>query len=300
MPGQPINVASINLADEGGSMRKKRLFAFSLIIALSASFVTLQINPARIAWAQDPKVKQDGFITGCSETVIDALDECIQERFSKADMLFGYDRVTPQTLHVNYFMAETRSEREAIAELEKGGWQVAFYLVGRRVLGPKPNLAELRLSFPGQYPSIINGPLAITAPSNFEEREPNSARDSSTRSSAILRNMLNLEKMIEQFELPEPMSIWDDAQKAMLEFEKRDQYDFSSGKWSIAARPIRAKEACLKCHTGDPATTRGLPRGVYLDGLTAPKLAPPKVGGALGVAMYAYARNQKGASTLIR
>jgi hypothetical protein len=56
MPGQSINVASYNLADEGGSMRKKRLFEFSMIIVLSASFITLQINPARIASAQDAKL----------------------------------------------------------------------------------------------------------------------------------------------------------------------------------------------------------------------------------------------------
>jgi len=47
------------------------MFAFSLIIALSASFTTLQISPARIGSAQDAKVKQDGFIAGCSETVIE-------------------------------------------------------------------------------------------------------------------------------------------------------------------------------------------------------------------------------------
>src|SRR5262245_29504194 len=111
-------------------MRKKRLFAFSLIIALSAWFVTLQTISARIASAQDTKVKQDGFFTGCSETVIDALDECIQERFSKSDQVFGYDRVTARTRHVNHFEAVNQSEREAISELEKGGWQVAFYLIG--------------------------------------------------------------------------------------------------------------------------------------------------------------------------
>ncbi len=93
-------------------------------------------------------------------------------------------------------------------------------------------------------------------------------------------------KMVEQFELPEPLKIWDDAQKAMLEFEKKDQYDFSFGKWSVAARPIRAKESCLKCHNGNVTT--------------APSLTPPKAGDALGVAMYAYARKQKGASSLIR
>jgi hypothetical protein len=281
-------------------MWKKRLFALSLIIALSVSFITLQTNPARIASAQVAKVKQDGFITGCSETVIDALDECVQERFSKSDQVFGYDRMTPRTRHLNYFEAETRAESEAISRLEKDGWQVAFYLVGRRVLAPKPDLAELRQSFRFQYPSAIHGPIAITAPSKFEERERPPARDSRTESFVIFRNIFNEEKMIEQFELPEPMSMWDDAQKAMLEFEKRDQYDFSSGKWSIAARPIRAKESCLKCHTGYPATTPGHPRKVDIFGGAATRPAPPKVGDALGVAMYAYGRKQKGASTLIR
>src|SRR5262245_54979310 len=93
MLGQLINVTSYNLADEGGSMRKKRLFAISLMIVLSALFITLQINPARIASTQEAKVKQDGFIAGCSETVIDALDECIQERFSKVETIFGITRV---------------------------------------------------------------------------------------------------------------------------------------------------------------------------------------------------------------
>jgi hypothetical protein len=92
--------------------------------------------------------------------------------------------------------------------------------------------------------------------------------------------------MVEQFELPAPLKIWDDAQKAMLEFEKRDQYDFSFGKWSVSARPIRAKESCLMCHTGNA--------------MNAPGLTPPKAGDALGVAMYAYARKRTGASTLIR
>src|SRR5262249_42599733 len=112
-------------------------------------------------------------------------------------------------------------------------------------------------------------------------------------------------KMIEQLELPEPLKIWDDAQKAMLEFEKRDQYDFSFGKWNIAARPIRAKGSCLKCHNGENRIAPGMPvvaisgRGAG-DGVTAPVSAPPKVGDALGVAMYAYARKQKVASTLVR
>jgi hypothetical protein len=275
-------------------MRKKRLFAFSLMIGLPALLMTLQADSARIATAQDTKVKQDGFITGCSETVIDALDECIQERFSKADVAFGYERVAPQTRHLNRFMAETQNEREAISELEKDGWQVAFYLVGRRVLGPKPDLPEPQLRYLFPYPPVIHGPIAITAPSKFEERA--TVGRAETGPLGIYRKNYSENEMIEEFELPEPMSIWDNARKAAIEFEKRDQYDFSFGKWSIAARPIRAKESCLKCHTGDPATDSRYPYNIssytYPNGLAAPKLAPPKVGDALGVAMYAYARKR--------
>ena len=268
-------------------MRKKRLFRFSLIFALSASFITVQINPARIASAQDPKVKMDGFITGCSETVIDALNECIQERFSKADTLFGIDRVAPPSYHVSHFIAETQGERDAISELERGGWQVAFYLAGRRILGLKPVMTNPAPFYPDYNYHIINGPIAITPSIISDERERGRAVDYSLRPFVTASSVMRDQKdMIEQLELPEPLKIWDDAQKAMREFEKKDQYDFSFGKWSVAARPIRAKESCLKCHTVNVMNASGL--------------TPPKAGDALGVAMYAYARKQKGASTLIR
>jgi len=258
-------------------MRKKRLFAFSMIIALSVSFITPQTNPGPKASAQDAKVKQDGFIAGCSETVIDALDECLQKRFSKFDMRLGAARIVTSRLPFYHFEAETPSEREAISELEKGGWQVAFYLVGRRILGTRPDINIKGAPVSGHDHRIISGPMAITPSTIFDERDHGTGQIVATSSVNS-----NWRKTLEQLELPELPEIWDDARKAMLEFEKRDQYDFSFRKWSIAARPIRAKEACLKCHTGE-----------------AP-LTPPKVGDALGVAMYAYARKQKGASAPIR
>src|SRR5262249_26799878 len=133
--------------------------------------------------------------------------------------------------------------------------------------------------------SIIDGPIAITPSIIFDERER--ARDHSTGQIVTTPSDISgRKKMIEQLELPTRQEIRDDARKAMLEFEKRDQYDFSFGKWSVAARPIRAKEACLKCHARE--------------GFTPPGLAPPKVSDALGVAMYAYARKQNVASTPIR
>jgi hypothetical protein len=265
-------------------MRKKRLFAFSLIIALSASFISLQIAPTRIASAQDVKVKQDGFITGCSETVIDTLDECVQERFGKFDTRFGITRMRPLTLHVNYFLPETQAERDAVSELEKGGWQVAFYLAGRRILGPKPDMTKFTPYLLSDAHPIINGPIAISGPKDF-----------------------NKNKMIEQFDLPEPQKLWDDAQKAMSEFEKRDQYDFTVNRWNVAARPIRAGESCLQCHNNKPiarnadgATVIKVRGDLDLYAFDARSETPIKVGDALGVAMYAYTRKQKGASSLIR
>jgi len=282
-------------------MRKKRLIAFSLMIGLSATFITLQTISSRPASAQDAKGKQDGFITGCSETVIDALDECMQKRFSNVDKLFGLDRVRPSMLHMDYFLAETQSEREAISELEKGGWQVAFYLVGRRILGPKPDLTKPDRTYLDFYPAI-KGPIAITPCIVFDDH--GRAWDYNAGPTTINSSItIDKKKMIEQFDLPETQKMWDDAQKAMLEFDKKDQYDFSFGKWSVAARPIRAKEACLKCHSGDVATLPGqidLEAAMRKTGAAAPAPTPPKVGDALGVAMYAYARKQKGASTLIR
>jgi len=113
-------------------MRKKRLFALLLMIGLSALFVTLQINSAGIVSAQNAKAPQDGFIGGCS--VIDPLDECIQQRFSKADTIFGYARVaTPTNLergHRRFFQAETEKERAVKADMERSGLQVGFYLCG--------------------------------------------------------------------------------------------------------------------------------------------------------------------------
>jgi hypothetical protein len=257
-------------------MLKKRLVALSLMMGLLASFITLQNYSANVASAQDAKAKQDAFISGCSSSVIDALDECVQERFIKSDTRFGITRMRPLTLHVNYFLPETQNERDAIAELEKGGWQVAFYLVGRRILAPKPDMTKFKPELLSDNHPIINGPIAITAPKNF-----------------------NKKKMIEQFNLPEPQKLWDDAQRAMSEFEKKDQYDFTVDRWNFAARPIRARESCLKCHNNNPVAKAADGsivsvgrNNLDLYALSARSETPIKVGDALGVAMYAYTRKQ--------
>jgi len=88
----------------------------------------------------------------------------------------------------------------------------------------------------------------------------------------------------------------------MRAFDSKNRHEFSIGKWKIEARPIRAAESCLRCHNNNTeAATGNEPkqidirniidaRNIY-DGLARSK-TPIKVGDALGVAMYAYARKR--------
>jgi hypothetical protein len=194
-------------------MRKKRLFAFSLMLGLLATFITLQVNSPRPASAQDAKVKQGGFSNGCSDSVIDALDECIQKRFSKVDTIFGFSRVSTIVTkgHKRLFQAETEMERAVIADLERSGAPVVFYLCGDDPhYGPKN--PEGIQSFDSLF-----GPVVITP-------------------------------MASNWEPPEGVAVWKEAKNALRSFKGKDQYEFTVEKWAVAARPIRARESCLECH----------------------------------------------------
>jgi hypothetical protein len=242
-------------------MRKKRPFAFSLMIGLSTLFIILQSNSARIAPAQDAMLKQDGLILECSSSALDALDECIQERFSKVDTMFGISRISLGTLtedgkfiptgptykgHKHFFQAETNLERAAINDLERSGLQVGFYLCGgsRRVTATNPEGILVFDSF--------RGPVVITPSAS-------------------------------NLELPDGSEVLKEAKNALRSFKEKNQYDFGVEKWKVAARPIRARESCLECHRHKASIPSPDAPGGYR------RLKP---GDVLGVAMYAYARKQ--------
>jgi len=237
-------------------MRKRRLFAFSLMIGLSASFITLRINSAITAPAQDGKAKPGGFLSGCS--MIDPLDDCIQARFKEADRIFGYARVTPET-HIYMFHPKNEEERLAVSELEQEGWRVGFYLAGWRIMDSEPEISRQNSGNMYRRHPVIHGPLPITV---------NAARE----------------------DLPVATELRDHAKKAMAAFDTLNQYEFSVQNWSFIARPIRAEEMCLRCHNPRPLPVAGeVTRIPYAP---APGKHPLKVGDALGVAIYAYARKQ--------
>lgn len=251
-------------------------FALCLIAVMSATTFwqsgILQLVSA--VQSQDKKtLPNSGLIdVGCS--VIDPIDEVIQKRFSNVDGMFGLTRVMPTTQHVNYFLAETSEEKAVVDELENAGLQVGFYLAGRRILGQKP--ADNEISITGRH-LVIGGPIAITRIEKMKFEE--------------LRKVF-----------PDPARFWDDGQKAMRVFETKDRYEFSVDKWKVEARPIRARESCLKCHyqptlsAADKINGIDLVKQAELSLSRAPRIAQSntsiKIGDALGVAIYVYAKKQ--------
>jgi hypothetical protein len=85
-------------------------------------------------------------------------------------------------------------------------------------------------------------------------------------------------------EPPGPGELRELARKALGEADTADSTRGSVGRWSVEARVVRAdRQACLKCHTREGATA--FPAG------EEPARARLKIGDAVGVAIYSYARD---------
>lgn len=204
-------------------------------------------------------------LLGCS--FIDPLDNCIQTRFAQTNRGFGTERVS-KPLHapisslgyvyphdwVGLFVPENDQEREAIAEIERSGLKMALYIASRRVFGTMPDVN------PDQKPFIYHAPL---------------------------RGPVALTRNSRKIEWPEDLSLWKDAQKAMEDFDSdkaTSHNEFSVGDKNFIARPVRAQESCLKCHT--PQTYRGI-------GSNEKVTRQLSVGDPIGVLLYAYTTSAK-------
>ena len=256
-------------------MRKKRLFALLLMIGLSALFIALQINSARIASAQDAKIKQEGFINGRSRpsslldcSFISPLDSYIQDRFTQRGRGFGIERImipgrglhTPipsrysQPKTIGAFVPENDQEREAVVEIERSGLKMALYLASRRILVTEPDEPQ-------------NNHIMLHAP---------------------LRGPVALTQGSQKTDWPEMASLWKQARNAMKDFDGdkfASQYEFSAEGKDFIARPVRAQESCLECHT--PYT--------YLNYTPNSNGATRQlsVGDPIGVLLYAYTTSAK-------
>jgi hypothetical protein len=241
------------------SLSMKRMIQFSCVIISSLFIANILLqSPTAAATSSQESAAESQFI--------DALDDCIQQRFKDIDQMFGFRRITRAGDTPHRFKPENAKELASVSDLNSKGIHVALYLTSRSVLGDKPDENEWVQDKPvrtgqgvtrtsvgsgrGFSRKIIKGPVLI------------SAKDKD--------------------DLPMPSELWEQSQKAILAFATKDSFEFSHGSWKIIARPVRASEqSCLKCHLSD--STRVIPLNSEDE-----KLKPLNIGDPLGVVLYAY------------
>lgn len=191
-----------------------------------------------------------------ASAVIERFDAAVQQRFL-TEPNFGMRRivpVNPPSPHLEYFKPINDDETASVADFEKEGWQVSLYLYGR-CANRKIVDGKEQEKFSINY--RLNEPLPITG--------------------GLLKK-----------ELPVPEKLLKQVKNAFIDFQTPDSpnennYEFSVGKWSYVAKPVRAvKESCLRCHA-DYVITEKVGDNRY-------KFRKRAVGDANGVIVYGFAK----------
>lgn len=186
--------------------------------------------------------------------LIDDFDRAVQKRFLKTPG-FGMARINigppPQPhLHPDRFVPTSDEEFRVVKDLQEAGWKVGVYLFGRHAYErPKGEDAASEKVLYVEYK--LNRPVPVTT---------------NTKSS----------------ELPAPRRLRGEVAEALYRFQETNSHTFASGKWTYVARPVRASESCLKCHT-DMFVTKKTGKNTYT---YRPRLA----GDPIGALVYAFAR----------
>ena len=184
-------------------------------------------------------------------SLIDKFDSAIQQRFL-TEPYFGIRRIQPNYLvnpHISeYFQPKDDAEKSSVAAFQNEDWKVGLYLFGR-VIKEAENIKDSEPRFTIMYRPY--NPVIIT----------NNIQSGKLKPSADL-----LKKVKDIF----------------LELQNSDSYEFNSGEWSYVARPVRAQESCLKCHT-DYVMTEKLGGKSY-------KFRKKQAGDVNGVIVYGFAK----------
>jgi hypothetical protein len=181
--------------------------------------------------------------------LINDLDKVMQERFITAQTR-GMRRIGPQpNPHMEYFEPRTEEEIQAVNNLQNGQWKVGVYLFGRRAYQKPPKKdGDAKRGLLVQY--RLNRPVLVT--NNLKQKE-----------------------------LASPGKLRDGLDEAFAKFKESDSHNFSLGKWSYVAKPVRARESCLKCHTDLFAAKLGERKYAYRS---------RRVGDPIGVLVYAFGK----------
>ncbi len=198
--------------------------------------------------------------------LVERFDAAIQQRFL-TEPNFGMRRIQPAfppNPHLEQFSPINDEERASVAAFEKDGWKVSLYLFGRHA-APKVVDGKEQKEFSVSY--RLNKPLPIT-------------------------------KELTEKQLPNAEKLLKEVKAAFLEFQtpnspNENNYEFSIGKWSYVAKPVRAvNQSCLKCHT-DYVVTEKVGDDKY-------KFRKRQVGDANGVIVYGFDNEGDSVSNLLR
>ncbi len=225
------------------------------IIVTLALLATTAVS-ASVSWTRSARDRKPPAATGPSLATEDSPIESLN-RCIQARFhnleAFGMSRMG---VHSRGFYPKTPEEKVAVSGLREGGWEVGFYLGGRELL-ERSGITEAEWYEGGKYD--FNRTISESVAVGRAREAP---------------------------DLPRPWELWGHARKALAASDVADSYTASIGRWSIDARPVRAdRQACLKCHDEGGATAFPPPDG---EGER-----PLRVGDALGVVIYAYARAPK-------
>lgn len=191
-----------------------------------------------------------------ADSLINSFDAAIQKRFL-TEPYFGIYRIAPTVPvnpHFGYFLPMNDEERKSLADFQSGGWKVFLYLYGKK--------ANQR---------VVDGKTKKDFVINYRINQP-----------------VTITKSLEKKDLPTGESLLKDVKEAFLAFQtpnaqNENNYEFSSGKWSYVARPVRAaNESCVKCHT-DYVVTEKLKNNQF-------KFRKRQIGDVNGVLVYGFAK----------
>lgn len=229
-------------------------------ICLTASFLLVALvllEPSLAALASQNSADES--------QAIDALDDCIQQRFKEIDKTFGLRRIMRAGDTPHRFKPENAREISSVNDLNSRKLDVALYLTSRSVLGEKPEEGEWEQN------RLVSTSKGVTS----------TAIGSGTGYSRRIIKGPVLISAKDKNDLPAPVELWEQSKKAMQAFANRDSFEFTLGDWKFTARPVRASEqSCLQCHSVESNAVLARKPG--------DKPLVLKIGDPLGVVLYAF------------
>lgn len=177
--------------------------------------------------------------------LIEKFDAAIQQRFL-TEPGFGITRIAPPNPHLSYFIPKDGDEKTSVENLEASGWRAGLYLFGRRI----------------------------------EKRTDEKTGKTKFYISNRTVSPMPLTKNVKPENLTPSARLQDEATNAFEAFQTADRYEFDNGKWAYVAKPVRARQSCLKCHT-DYVMTSKIGERPY-------KYRKRQAGDAIGVLIYGF------------